>query len=594
MDQIETIKAKTDIVTLIGEYLSLKKSGRNFKALCPFHQEKTPSFMVSPELQIFKCFGCGVGGDAIKFLQLYEKMDFLEAVEFLARRAGIKFTPRRYSSREEQRKQRLCQVNHLAAEFYHFLLTKHPLGRPVLAYLRQRGIRPKTIAHFHLGFSPLKPEAVVEFLGKKGYSAKEALEAGLVVATRRGQYWDRFRGRLIFPIFDHRGNLVAFSGRLIPGLSPLNQPKYINTPETIIYHKGKTLYGLYWTKQAIREAKQAIVVEGEFDLISPYQAGLTNIVALKGTAFTPDQAQLLKRFAEEAVLALDADLAGVEAVKRSVVIAEQVGLNLKVALLPEGIKDPDELAQKKPRLLGQLPKRAVLVWDFLIEAATRKFAAADPLGKKKILTEVLPFLARIENEVVKNHYLQQLARVLRVDLESVLLELEKIVSRKSVFHSPLESTKTEIDRDRRYLLEKQLLSLIFSYHRWSWLRESHWLRLIITPRFKRLVELARQRNKKELAFSVKQFFAFLPEELRPTFEEIYLTNRKIEDRDEIEKEIKTTLKQLEMAELRRQLNLCAEKIAWLEKHRPESKELSSWERRFAQLTDQLTQLEAES
>jgi len=349
MDQIEEVKKRTDIVDLISEYIALKKAGRNFKARCPFHEEKTPSFIVSPELQIFKCFGCGAGGDAIKFLQLYEKMEFWEAVEALAQRAGVKLIRRRVS-RNEQAKRRLYEINSLVTEFYHFLLTKHEVGRTALGYLVRRGIKPESIETFKLGFSPKKAETITSFLKKKGYAVPEILQAGVAVSTRRGSLLDRFRGRLIFPLYNHRGNVVGFSGRLIPGIPLPEEAKYINTSETMIYHKGENLYGLWLTKREIQKKKKAIVVEGEFDLISSYQAGVTNIVALKGTAFTEDQARLINRFAETAILALDADLAGDEAVKRSAQVADSVGLDVRVTLLPEGFKNPDEVAKKEPKI----------------------------------------------------------------------------------------------------------------------------------------------------------------------------------------------------------------------------------------------------
>jgi len=590
MDQIEEIKAKTDIVALISEYLPLKKSGRNFKALCPFHSEKTPSFMVSPELQIFKCFGCGVAGDAIKFLQLYEKMDFWEAVEFLANRVGIKLV-RRQPSRSEQLKKRLYQINHLAAEFYHFLLTRHQLGQPVLAYLKQRGIKSATIEKFQLGFSPSKPEAVVEFLTKKGYSVSEILQTGLIIPTRRGNYWDRFRSRLIFPLYDHRGNLVGFSGRVVPGISPPEAPKYINSPETVIYHKGQTLYGLWLTRQDIRQKNEVIIVEGEFDLISPYQAGVTNIVAIKGTAFTEDQVKLIHRFAENAVFSLDADSAGIEAVKKSVQIAESIGLNLKVAILPQGFKDPDELAKKDPKLLKKTLAKAVLVWDFIMETSLKKFSVSDPLGKKRIIAETLPFLAKIENEVVKNHYLQKLAQALQVDLESILIELEKIKTEQTT-PSPFSNQAINQQRDRRYLLEKYLLFLIFSHHQWQWLKDKSWQSWLVVPRFKRIVEMVGKILKKKRKPTAKEIFSSLPEELKSGFEEIYLVPEKETMTDDVDEEIRKALVQLEIMELRRQLSLSAEKITRLEKE-GKTRELTHWEKKFVQLSQRLTELEAD-
>jgi len=588
MDQIEEIKAKTDIVALISEYLPLKKSGRNFKALCPFHQEKTPSFVVSPELQIFKCFGCGAAGDAIKFLQLYEKMDFGEALEFLAERAGVKLV-RRWSGREERLKKRLYQINHLAAEFYHFLLTKHPLGKPVLAYLSERGIKPATIRAFQLGFSPLRDEAVGEFLRRKGYAPEEALKAGLLVRRQRGGYSDRFRGRLVFPLFDHRGNPVGFSGRIVPGLSPPQAPKYINSPETPVYHKGANLYGLWLTRQEIRRKNEVIAVEGEFDLLSPYQAGITNIVAVKGTAFTADQARLLRRFSENLILALDADEAGIEAAKKSAQVAELVGLNLKIAALPSGYKDPDELARKNPAKLKEVLAHPVLIWDFVMENALKKHSPSRPLGKKAVVNEVLPFLARIENAVMRNHYLRLLAHRLEIDLAALLAELEKMGQNRSSA-SPASPSSLEEERDRREVLEQYLLSLIFSCGHRRWWRDHSWLSRLKTPRFRRIADLAQRFWQEKKGATVSAFFASLPDELKVSFESIYLYEGKNVAEEAVDQEIAKTIKELTKLDLQEKLHSLARDIAQAERER-RRRRLSRLEKEFVSLSRKLVALE---
>ena len=587
MDQIEEIKAKTDIVSLLSEYLPLKKAGRNFRCLCPFHNEKTPSFMVSPELQIFKCFGCGASGDAIKFLQLYERMDFWEAVEFLAKRAGIKLVRRRLG-KDEQIKKRLYEINHLTAEFYHFLLIKHEIGKRALNYLVKRGIKKEIIEQFRLGFSPLEPESVAKFLLKKGYSVAEILQTGLIVPTRRGQYWDRFRSRLVFPLYNHRGNIIGFSGRTIPGISPVEAAKYINTPETIIYHKRQTLYGLWLTKQDIRKKNEAVVVEGEFDLISSYQAGVKNVVAIKGTAFTEEQAKLIRRFAEKAILTLDADFAGNEAAKRSIQVADSIGLDIKIASLPVGFKDPDELAQKDAILLKKTLDRAVLVWDFIIDNSLKKYSATTALGKKKILVEVLPFLAKIDNEVVKNHYLQKLASDLGANLEAVLIELEKLKN-KSVKLPSFQDSLPEKEQGRRYLLEKYLLALIFTHHQWKYLSDASWHNWIITPPFKRVVKLGKKFLNRKKTLNVNKFLAFLPEELKTGFADVYLFLEKTSIKD-IDGELERSIKSLETMELRRRLTELAGKIAQKEKEK-RGRQLKRAEKEFIRLSQRLTELE---
>ena len=340
MSQIDEVLAKTDIVELIGSYLPLKKAGRNFKALCPFHAEKTPSFIVSPERQIFKCFGCQIGGNALKFLMEYEKMDFGEALRFLAQRAGITLRDYRPGPQEAKR-ERLLQLNHLAAELYHFLLTEHRAGEPGRKYLAQRGIKKETIEEFNLGYAPLRRNLLEEFLvGKKGFSREELELSGLIFKNNKGQLGDRFFQRLIFPLTDQRGNVLGFSGRLI--FPREGTGKYINTPETPLYHKSQMLFGLAQAKEAIRQEKKVLVVEGEFDMISPYQAGIKNVVAIKGSALTEEQVKLLHRFSEEILLALDEDSAGDAATRRGIQVALNEGLNVFVVSLLGKYKDPDE------------------------------------------------------------------------------------------------------------------------------------------------------------------------------------------------------------------------------------------------------------
>ncbi len=586
MDQVEEIKTRIDIVALISEYLPLKKAGRNFNTLCPFHSEKTPSFIISPELQIFKCFGCGESGDAIKFLQLYEKMDFWEALEFLARRTGIKLIRRRLSG-DEKFKKRLYEINHLATEFYHFLLVEHEIGKKALDYVLKRGFKKETIEKFQLGFSPAKPDAVTDFLTKKGYSTPEISQAGLIFPARNGGYWDRFRQRLIFPLHDHRGNIIGFSGRVIPGISPSKIAKYINTPETKLYHKGRSLYGFWLNRDQIREKKEIVVVEGETDVISSYQAGVKNVVAIKGTAFTNDQAKLIRRFAETAILALDADAAGGEAIKRSAQVAETVGLDVKIGVLPKGFHDLDELAQRAPKTLKKLIAKPVAVWDFVVDLAFVKKDLRDPGAKKRVLIEALPFLVEIENEVVKNHYFQKLARRLGVDLEAILIEVEKIKSKSDSTRGQEYLDITKTSQTRRYLLERYLLTLIFSQQKWKWFKDKSWFDLIANPLFKRIISLAHKSLGKKRKLAVRDFFTGLPGELRAGFERIYLDSQ--QERKE-EEDIDKVILSLKEENLRQRLSELALEISCSEKE-GKPKRLNKLEREFVNIGRQIVNLQ---
>ena len=392
-DQIEEVKAKTDIVSIITEHVELKKAGRNYKGLCPFHSEKTPSFMVSPELQIFKCFGCLESGDVISFLQKHEGMDFPEALKYLADRAGVKLIQRQFKGSGE--KEKLFEINALAAKFYNYILLSHKVGKPALDYLiKERGLKLETIKTFNIGFSPNVPLALKKFLiDKKKYSYQDLEKAGIVYRRGSGVV-DRFKGRIIFPLFDHRGNNIGLAGRILPSIKT-EAGKYINSPETEIYHKSKVLYGLNLVRRDIKKENSAVVVEGELDMISSWQAGVKNTVAIKGTALTEDQVRLLNRFCNVFILALDSDAAGDKAARRSIALAQDQGVEVKVARLGK-YKDPDDMARKA---LGEYKKaleKAQGVWDFLVDLIFSKYDETSGTGKAKISKEIIPVLAEMQ------------------------------------------------------------------------------------------------------------------------------------------------------------------------------------------------------
>jgi len=592
MDQIEQVKNKTDIVELISQYLPLKKAGRNYKTECPFHSEKTPSFMVSPQLQIFKCFGCGKSGDAIKFLQLHERMDFWEAVEKLALRAGIKLKRFKPDGNELIRR-KIYATNQQAAEFYHFLLTRHQAGKKALEYITGRGISTGSLKTFQIGFSPLYPSALVNYLtGKKNLSPTQIIQAGLGLASNYtpGKVIDRFRGRIMFPLHDHRGNAIGFSGRVIPGLTKNEDQvgKYINTAETLAYHKGSTLYGLNLTQEAIKKSNQAIIVEGELDLISPWQKGIKNIVALKGTAFTPDQVKLIKRYAQNITLALDEDFAGSNAALGSIQLAEAEGLEITAIDLKGKFKDPDEAAQKDSKFLQTALNKAVPVWDFVIKKITQKHSLKTIAGKKRILNEALPFLTKIDNEVVKSHYLKKLSRLLKVDQESVIIEAEKI-SQKQSFAPVVSPPPLSTRHDRREVLESYLLGLVFSSLKPKKFLTATNKNLFKTFRWKRIFSLA-QKFSQNKNFAPDKFLDFLPDELKNQFEEVFLTAPY--ESGDLDGEIAKTIFELEKLGLRESLIDLSVKITQAEEEK-QVKKLAKWGKRFTSLTEKLVELESQ-
>ncbi|MDE2025562.1 MAG: DNA primase, partial [Patescibacteria group bacterium] len=458
MDQVAEVREKTDIVALINSYVPLKKMGQNFKAPCPFHNEKTPSFVVSPERQIWHCFGCGKGGDCFTFLMEYEHMEFPEALRFLADKAGVILVQKGFDSVGNTKKEQLYKLNALAAEFYHFLLTKHTVGKLALSYVENRKIKPQTIETYMLGYAPAGGTALVRFLlEKKGYQADDLFEAGLIT-RRMGKLVDFFHDRLMFPLYDHRGNVIGFSGRV---LTPINDgSKYINTRETVVYHKGSVFFGLNSSKEAIKKENQAIIMEGEFDVIAAFQEGITNTVAIKGTALTEEQVNLISRFANKITMCLDSDSAGQEALKRSLPILERKGVTTTVIQIPGG-KDPDEAIKTDPLAFKKAVRKDVPVYDVLIDLALQKYDPDSAEGKKQIGGEVLPHIAHITNEIVKEHYLNLLARRLNTSYETLTRELDRLAKKEVIKADPVMLNKTQ--RPREDVLEEYLIALIIQH-----------------------------------------------------------------------------------------------------------------------------------
>lgn len=448
MSDIDEIKSRVSIVDLVGSRVTLKKAGRNFKGLCPFHGEKTPSFIVSPDRQTFHCFGCGKGGSIFDFIMLLDHLDFAEALETLADRAGVVLSRRPLDTPEGKIKQKLLEVNHLASEYYQYLLTKHAVGEKARDYLKHRGVSDKSIKTFSLGYSPNDWDGLLTFLRKKGYEETLMETAGLVIRGGRG-FYDRFRGRVMFSLKDHRGNIVGFSGRVLD--PTVKEAKYINTSETPVYVKGKVLYALDVTKDAIQKANEVIVMEGELDVISSFQEGISNVVAIKGSAVTEDHVRLLRRFAERMIFALDSDLAGDAAARRGIEIAERNGFDMRVATMPSG-KDPDEAARENPGRLKKALKDASPIYDYFLSSAIARFDVTNSFGKRKISEEFLPVLVKIDNPIVQGHYIRRLSEVLGVPDETIR---ESLIKHRITGGIPLrEKMNSAIDQPVLSRMEK--------------------------------------------------------------------------------------------------------------------------------------------
>ena len=458
MDPVAQIREKIDLVSLIGEYIPVKKAGRNFNALCPFHGEKSPSFIISPERQLWHCFGCGKGGDVYTFLMEYEHMEFPEALRFLAKRTGIELQSGSYDASTATQKDRLYAANSVAAEYYHYILTQHTAGKEALAYLEKRGIDERLIKTFKLGFSPGSGKALSNYLlQKKQYNPEDLVDAGLSIFRGR-DVLDFFRGRLMFPLIDHRDNVTGFSGRLLDEKTGFGG-KYINSRDTLIYHKREQFFGLNITKEAIRKENQAIMVEGEFDVMSCFQHGISNVVAVKGTALTEQQVNLLSRYAQKITICFDGDAAGQEAIKRSLPILEKKGVTTTVIVIPSG-KDPDDALKADPGLFKKAVKNDINVYDYLFDKAIETHSVASPDGKQKIGEAILPIISGIQNAIVREHYMRRLSTSLHTTYESIIKELDRL-QKRAANPAPVKISKTQ--RSREETLEEYLIALILQF-----------------------------------------------------------------------------------------------------------------------------------
>ncbi len=455
---VEEIKSRLDIVDIIGGYLRLQKAGINFKALCPFHGEKTASFFVSPERQTWHCFGCGKGGDMFSFLMEMDGLEFSEALRILAQRAGVELKRQDPIVRTE--KNRLEEANELAAQFFETQLEKSTAGVSANEYLASRGLAPQIKKDFRLGFAPLNSDALLRFLFSRGFSNDEIVRAGLAIKTQRGAVIDRFRGRIMFPITDTHGRVLGFTGRIFGRETSDTEPKYMNTPETPIFDKGKTLYGLNMARTSLRSENAAVLVEGQMDLLMSHQAGVTNAVATSGTALTPAHLKILKRYADVLVIAYDADKAGESATRRGVDLALEEGLLVRVAPV-EGGKDPADLVKEDPAAwLDTVQNKTQPIIGFFIDKACARFDAQSVEGKREISALILPLVAKVSNNIEQAHWVQELAQRIGTREENVWDELKRMeVARKPEPQRPQESARKKEPSTRRRQIEEYLTML---------------------------------------------------------------------------------------------------------------------------------------
>lgn len=578
MSQVQQIKEATNIVELIGERIELKRSGRNWRGLCPFHGEKSPSFFVSEEMQRYKCFGCGETGDVYNFLEKYEGMTFGESLQTLAQQAGITLQEYKSSPDDEKRQQHL-EILNLAKEYYHYLLIEHQAGQKARDYLKNRGTNAESLKIFQIGYSLSAWDGLIKYLHhKKKYHLEDLVETGLVI-KRKGRYYDRFRDRVMFPLKNHRGQVVGFSGRSLE--ADAKEAKYINSPETKLYHKAELLYGYSELLQFIRKKKAVIVTEGEFDVISSTQAHVDNIVAIKGSAFTLDHAKYIKRVAQKILFALDMDSAGVEATKRAIPIAQELDLELRVIKLGEfkagAKKDPDDVAREDAKGWRELVKNSISVYQFLIEAAVAEFDSQTPEGKKYIIKELASVMSEMKHEVEKDYYLNSLAEILQVKKSIVVKDLEQEYLRQQgkLRKRPRKKDESENKKPltRQQKLEKYIWFLLLrSQPEQIKKRAAQLLKLEFS--FKKLALLTTKIHDFRPVYSLEKFSKFLPEDFQQLVFDLYLQPQYanlVEDLD-IDKEWQQTYTDLKRMSLQEKIAQITQELDQLDAKVEKTKE----------------------
>jgi len=460
---IDEIKNRLDIVEVVRGYIKLQKAGANYRAVCPFHSEKKPSFFVSPARQIWHCFGaCGTGGDIFKFVMKIEGVEFGDALRLLAQKAGVEL--RKQDPKIRTEKQHLYEISELACCFFEKQLEQGPGGKEAKDYLLSRGIKPESIKKWRLGYAPDAWQGLSDFLFSKGYKREEIEKAGLALKSEKtGKYYDRFRARIMFPVFNFSSQPVGFGGRILESREHDEVAKYVNSPNASLYDKSRILYGLNKAGIEIRKKDICVLVEGYLDVIIVNQAGFENVVATSGTALTPYQLKILKRYSDNLLTAFDMDIAGDSATKRGIDLAQAQGFSIKIVTMPEG-KDPADVVSENPDKWKNLIEQAKSIHDFYFENTLSKFDKNIIEGKKGISKVLLPIIKRIPNKIEQSIWVQDLAATLEVKEEDVLEELGKIRLDNLVeAGNVIEKPKPLAPKTRKELLEERFAVLAIKF-----------------------------------------------------------------------------------------------------------------------------------
>ena len=522
MTPVDEIKNRLDIVEVIGGYIKLKKAGKDYKALCPFHKEKNPSFFVSPSKQIWHCFSCQAGGDIFSFVEKIEGVEFVDALRILAQKAGVPL--KREDPQLRNQRTVLYEVCSEAGEFFQKELEKN---KTILDYLTKRGLKTETIKNFKIGYAPDSWDALSKNLTELGYKANDIEKAGFSIKKEdTDRHYDRFRNRIMFPIFDLSGQIAGFSGRIfeVPrpkgAGTPVRQKsdlgaKYVNTPDTLIYNKSKIIYGLDKAKTEIRKKNECIIVEGQFDLIMAHQAGTQNAIATSGSALTVDHLRVLKRYAENLVFSFDADTGGEGATKRAIAPAQQLEFNVKVAILPEEDKDPAEIIKKDAQKWEKILENAKPIMEFYFDNAFSKHPNLGVEDKREIAKELLYPIKNLSNVVEQAHWLQLLASKLKVDEKKLVEALQRVKARENGEVEAELPTETR-QASRIKSLEEHLLGLALKY-----CQHLNCIKEELNPNILSIQEIKNVFLKLK---SFKEDFDLKKFQTELTKEEVYLTN----------------------------------------------------------------------
>ncbi len=585
---VDEIKNRLDIVQVIGNYIKLHKTGANFRAVCPFHSEKKPSFFVSPARQIWHCFGCSAGGGLFDFVMKIEGVEFGDALRILAQKAGVELKPENKELKTERA--RLYEICELSARFFEKQLEGNKIGDSVKKYLLDRGITEESIKKWRLGYSPDTWQGLSDFLVSQGYQREEIEKAGLVVKNETGNYYDRFRGRIIFPIFDLNSQVIGFGGRVFGEKSKDEIAKYVNTPNTLLYDKSQVLYGLDKNKMEIRKKNECVLVEGYTDVILLFQAGYTNVVATSGTALTPYQLKIIKRYSENLLTAFDMDVAGDSATKRGIDLAQTFGFNIKVLLLPED-SDPADIISKNPKDWENILQNSKSIVDFYFGTTFSRHDSKTPEGKKAVARILLPVIKRIPNNIERSFWIQELSKRLEVKEEAVAEELKKTKLSEEIFGLEKEELINLPQKSRKELLEERLTTLILrSPENLSYLFDD--VLLLLSPQICQIICYIKENPDFTKAISAGQKIETpeLSNELNNLLNYLLLKSEIETAGLEINEECKDCLREIKSLEIKNKLNEISKEIKKAEELH-ESEKVQKLLQEFNQCSKSLCDLE---